>query len=762
MSRLLTVLLFFSFPIKGDELLITSSEDWAAWDLPGDALIVENGRLSPGLVRRSINAVANAGDFGGGIRSSGSDASNSFKLIDGDPSTFWTPDINTTIDQAWIEVDLGRVVSAQTIELHFATTGVPLEFFTIWTSDGEPSFNNANSVIPGTLRYNGSKSYSFNANHKITIDFEKKPLQFIRIEANRTQSDPNVSLSELYIKSIGDNISLGIWQRGGNVSVVSEVGSSFGREIIESSGISNTLVDGDITSYWGTVHRGGSGAQLERQFGQFELDLGALFWIDLVRMLGDGSGIAPGRRGGTFNYLWYQFFVSDGTRSVDGSLRWELMSELPANPNNLQGIVHFEENFPLKKVRFLRLFFPMSDGIMAFNGRIGTTAEWQVFGRGHPAKATTQSPLYDMGSQQHITALHWKARSDNGARIEIRSRTGNNLEEEYLFYDKNGKHVTAKRYGKLIPSFRGAIDTLRTIGNDWSTWSQPYSESGQLFLSPAPRRYVQLDMRFISENPYSATNMDEINIEYHQPLAQITKAEIFPLSAEAGKLSKHTLYLHSTITPNNRGFDQILINSSTALSINSVRVNGELIDNTIEQVEKDNLITLKNTIETTSLIEIDFESTVYINQTRFDTYLLNRQLGESVRQPVDSGDASALIKSNVTYITLPTNTPLIDHFTLSNQLISPNGDGINDTVLISLDLLKVIEPRPIEIKIYDLRGHCVATIANANAQAGRLQFIWDGRSNTKKLLKPGIYIVQFQINSDADQQIIQKSVNLVY
>ena len=77
-----------------------------------------------------------------------------------------------------------------------------------------------------------------------------------------------------------------------------------------------------------------------------------------------------------------------------------------------------------------------------------------------------------------------------------------------------------------------------------------------------------------------------------------------------------------------------------------MRLNGELIDNTIEQVEKDNLITLKNTIETTSLIEIDFESTVYINQTRFDTYLLNRQLGESVRQPVDSGDASTLIKSN--------------------------------------------------------------------------------------------------------------------
>mgnify|MGYP001284254164 FL=1 len=762
MSRLITTLLFFSSAIEGKELLITSSKDWEAWDLPGDALVIENGSLGPGLVRRNIDAVANATNFGGGIRSSGSDISNSFRLIDGDVSTSWSPDLTATSDEAWIEVDLGRVVSAQKIELHFSTAGVPLEFFTIWTSDGEPSFNNANSVIPGTLRYNGSTSYSFNTKHTITVDFDKKPLQFIRIEANRTQSNPNVSLSELHVESIGDNISLGIWDRGGNVSVVSEVGSSFGREIIESSGISSTLVDGDITSYWGTVHRGGSGAQLERQFGQFELDLGALFWIDLVRMLGDGSGIAPGRRGGTFNYLWYQFYVSDGARAVDGSLQWELMAELPANPNNLQGIVHFEENFPLKKVRFLRLFFPMSDGIMAFNGRIGTTAEWQVFGRGHPAKATTQSPIFDLRSQQHITALHWKTQSNDGARIEIRSRTGNNLEEEYLFYDKNGKEVTPKRYGKLIPSFRGAIDTLRTIGNDWSTWSQPYKNSGQLFLSPAPRQYLQLDMRFVSENPFSSTSIDEVRIEYHQPLAQITKAEIFPLTAKAGQLGKYTFYLHSTIAKNSRGFDQILINSSASILVNSVSIGGEIIPNTTQRVKDGILITLENPINVTSLIEINFESTLYINQTRYNAFLFNSKLGEAVRQPVDSGDATSSVQSNVTYITLPTNTPLIEHFTLSNRFISPNGDEINDTILISFDLLRMIEPRPMQLDIFDIAGNHIATIADVPVQAGRLNFTWDGRSNTGRIVKPGIYIIQFRIISDSGEQILQRSVNLAY
>ncbi len=762
MSLLIAVLISLSSQVKSNELLITSSEDWSAWDLPGDALVIKNGSLSPNLVRRNINAVANATDFGGGIRSSGSDISNSFQLIDGDFSTSWRPNLQTTIDDAWIEVDLGRVVSAQKIELHFSTEGDPLEFFTIWTSDGEPSFNNANSIIPNTLRFNGSSSYSFNSNHIITVDFNKKPLQFIRIKTDRMQKNKNVYISELNVESIGDNISLGIWDRGGNVSVVSEVGSSYGREIIESSGISSTLVDGDITSYWGTVHRGGSGAQLERQFGQFELDLGALFWIDLVRLLGDGSGIAPGRRGGTFNYLWYQFYVSDGTRAVDGSLRWELMAELPANPNNLQGIVHFEENFPLKKVQFLRLFFPMSDGIMAFNGRIGTTAEWQVFGRGFPAKATSQSPIYDLGSQQHITALHWKTQSNSGAKIEIRSRTGNSLEEDYLFYDKNGKEVTEKRYGKLIPSFRGAIDTLRTISSDWSTWSQPYENSGQIFLSPAPRRYTQLDMRFVSEDPFSNSSIEEVRIEYHQPLAQKTKAEIFPISGKAGQVGRYTFYLHSTMAPNSRGFDQILINSSTSISINTVRIDGEIISNLTQERDDGVLITLEKPVNETSLIEIGFESILYINQTRYNAFLFNSKLGNAVRQPVDSGDATSLVESSVTHIKLPTNTNLIEHFTLSDRFISPNGDGINDKVLITFDLLKVIKPRPIQLEIFNIAGEHILTIANNTIQAGHIEFTWNGRSNTGQLVKPGIYIIQLQIISDSGQQILQRSITLAY
>ena len=767
MKYALYILLIACGPLGADEVRITSSQDWNRWQLPGDALLVENGSLRPGFVRRDINAVENAVRFGGGIRGVGSNPSQADRLIDGDRSTYWSPDTSAPIEEWWIEVDLGRAVSARRIELHFADEGAPLEFFRVLTSDGEPFFNNANSVIPGSLRYNKSTSYSFNQERTIVVDFDKNPLQYIRIEADRLQSDLDIRLSEVVVESLGDNISLGVWDRGGGITIVSEVGSTFGRELVESIGISNTLVDGDITTYWGTVHRGGSGAQPEQQFGQFELDLGALFWVDTVRMLGDGSGIAPGRgagyhRGGTFNYLWYQFYTSDGSRSVDGSLRWELMGELPSDPRNLQGIVHFEENFPLRKVRHVRLFFPMSDGIQAFNGRIGTTAEWQVFGYGHPAEATAHSPIFDLGAVQHITALHWDADIPNGARLQIRSRTGNQLREEYVFYDKNGKEVTQTRYDKLIPSFRGAIDTMRTVGADWSTWSRPYDASGQLFLSPAPRRYVQLELRFDAEDPLASAVLDELRIEYNQPLAQSTRAEIFPRQAEPGQQSDFTYYLRTNMVASSRGFDQIQLASSAGLDFSQLRIDGRVQEVESTAVEQGVLLTLNEPLRRSALIEIDIQSTLFLNQTRFDAFLFNRALGPQVRQPVDAGDADETVDSGVTFVALPSDDRLLDRLTLSTPVLTPNGDGVHDEVVVSFDLLKIIDPRPVELAIFDLAGRRIVTAADASTAAGRIALRWDGRNAAGLRVPPGAYVLSLRAQGDAFQRVEHRLITVAY
>ena len=469
----LGALLLVAQALKAEELRLGGPGGWSEWTLPGDAVDVADGVLKPAFVRQNIDAVQNAATFGGGIRAAGTALNRAPLLIDGNVETAWAPAAEAPLEDWWIEVDLGRVVSARTIRLHFAEGGEPLEFFKVFTSDGEPFFTNAGVAIEGTLRYNKRRLYSFNQDRVIEIDFGLKPLQHIRIQADK--KTPGTQLSELSVESVGDNLSLGARERGGQIDVHSLVGS--GRdERYENPLISRNLIDGDITSYWG--RKEGRGVT---PMGLFILDLGVLFWVDRVRLLGDFTGLpTTGERArtrfGSINYLWYKMSGSDGSLAPDGSLRWVSLGELPESLRNRRDIVHFEERFPSTKLRYVRLLFGMTSGALS-----GTTAEFQVFGEGFPAALTALSPIFDLGGKKTGSSLDWRAQVPPATRLEIRSRTGNLLDEEYSFFDKNGKEVSERKYDKLIPSFRGRIDTVRTIGSDWSNWSPAYETPGQGF-----------------------------------------------------------------------------------------------------------------------------------------------------------------------------------------------------------------------------------------------------------------------------------------
>jgi len=766
LSSLALVLILSDTSLQADQLRITSARDWREWQLPGDAIQLIGDAIKPGFVRRDINAVANAGDFGGGIREVGTNPQNAFNLIDGDQTTSWSPGMDAPLEDWWIEVDLGRVVSARKIQLYFAQDGNPLEFFKVLTSDGEPFFSNANSILPGTLRYNKRTRYSFNEEYLIEIDFELDPLQNIRIQADRRKD--NVHLTQLVVESVGDNLSLGVRERGGSVGIISEVGSKT-RELVESVGISGTLIDGDITTYWGTVHRGGSGTQAEQQFGQFEIDLGVLFWVDRVRLLGDNSGIAPAgsvdnvrSRAGVMNYLWYRLFGSDGSRAPDGSLRWELLGELPSNPRNLQGVVHFEERFPLEKFRYLRLFFPMTDGFEAFNGRIGTTAEFQIFGGGFPAEVILLSPIYDLRGAMNISSVEWSADTPPDTRLEIRTRTGNLLKEEYVFYDKNDLQVTEKKWNRLIPSFRGPVDTLHTAGADWSNWSRTYQPAEQIFLSPVPRRYVQLEVRLLSDDPFSAAVLRNIILNFHPPLAEQTYGEIFPNQALPGAPSDFTYFLRSLIAADSGGFDQIMLTSTAGMSFQELRLDGQVVPTAVEEMENGVRLTVEQPVQGSSLLEVDFQTTLFLNQTRFDAFLFNSALDGTIRQQVDPGDASDQVDSDVVFISLPADNKLIDNLTLPSPIFTPNGDGIGDFLRLEFDLLKVFAPRPVKVAIYDLSGHQVHLLGDREDTAGHLSLEWDGRTAEGRLTPPGVYLLRIEVKGDALTYTANRLISVAY
>jgi len=748
------------------ELRVSTRSDWQRWSMPEGALAATRQGLEAVQVRRDVDVVADAPGFGGGIRGAGTDLAGAPMLMDGDLATAWEPGAADPPKEWWVEVDLGRVVSAAAIQLSFDPQGPPLAFFKVLTSDGEPFFTNANSIIPGTVRYNGRNTFSFNQEHELRLDFGLKPLRYIRVQAD--EAIPGVRLAEVQVRSVGDNLSLGIHQRGGSVGIISEVGSKT-RELIESAGISNTLIDGDITSYWGVAHRGGYGLQAEAQVAQFEFDLGALFWVDRVRILGDPSGLPPGGvdqlrgRNYAFNFLWYNLLGSDGSRAPDGSLRWVPLGELLSDPRNLQGVRHFDEQFPLQRLRYVRLFFPMTDDRQwSFNGRIGTTAEFQIFGEGYPAEALATSPIYDLGGPAVVSAIDWEAQVPPGARVELRTRTGNLLDERYVFFDKNGEEVTQKKWEKLIPSFRGPIDTLRIAGTDWSPWSRPYERPGQEFASPGPRRYVQVEARLLSEDPLQAAALKSLTLRYGPPLAQQTWAEVAPAQALPGQPTDFTYYLRATLSSESRGFDQILLHSSAGVEVLGLRLDGAAVALTPVAQEGGVRLDLPQVLRRSALIEVDFRSTLFLSQTRFDAYLLNSGLGEAVRQQADAGNANPEVASEAVAVALPASSRLIDQLRLSPPLFTPNGDGIGDRLSLEFNLLMFYQPRPLRVDIFDLGGRKRRCLSQAEALAGQVGVEWDGLDEAGRLVPPGLYVLRVEAEGDAQTERASRLVGVAY
>ena len=116
----------------------------------------------------------------------------------------------------------------------------------------------------------------------------------------------------------------------------------------------------------------------------------------------------------------------------------------------------------------------------------------------------------------------------------MRSRTGNEVVENIHYFDKKGKEITERKWNKTPKSLRGPTKTTISVGSDWSVWSDPYVTSGSLFNSPSPRRYVQLDLRLISDDPNAAPSINALHLNTENPIALKTRAEVFPSQVEPG------------------------------------------------------------------------------------------------------------------------------------------------------------------------------------------------------------------------------------
>jgi flagellar hook assembly protein FlgD len=94
-------------------------------------------------------------------------------------------------------------------------------------------------------------------------------------------------------------------------------------------------------------------------------------------------------------------------------------------------------------------------------------------------------------------------------------------------------------------------------------------------------------------------------------------------------------------------------------------------------------------------------------------------------------------------------------------VLTPNGDGINDEITILVDVINILAPRSLRLRLYDLAGRQVIE-KKRDVQASPQQLSWDGRDAGGQRVPPGLYLLELHIDGDAGEQQLRRVVSVVY
>ena len=186
-------------------------------------------------------------------------------------------------------------------------------------------------------------------------------------------------------------------------------------------------------------------------------------------------------RGGGHAWTFGGFAIdfSDGTREIDGSLKWKRMVESGGLPQRTatSGLVHlYDFDFEPVKARFFRLPVPARPARTNTPPTFPPTLETcQLIGQGYQPQVELTSDLIQLGGSRNLTTIEWDADTPPGTRVQLQTRTGNTLDTLLHYFKADGTEITEAAYNKIrIKSQKGDIVPEEVAGSDWEPWSEPY------------------------------------------------------------------------------------------------------------------------------------------------------------------------------------------------------------------------------------------------------------------------------------------------
>jgi len=170
--------------------------------------------------------------------------------------------------------------------------------------------------------------------------------------------------------------------------------------------------------------------------------------------------------------------------------------------------------------------------------------------------------------------------------------------------------------------------------------------------------------------------------------------------------------------------------------------------------------------EAHALIEVQFESQSFREGIEFTSFVRASDSDEGVFQRVDTDarDATELVDSSTTRVSLMALLGSLIQDVVLTPVFTPNGDGINDELLVHFALLKVLEERPLGVAFYDLGGRLVGRGQSATGigKVGDQTFTWDGRDLDGQIVSPGIYLCRIEVEADDEDNQLVRLVHVAY
>ena len=756
-----------------------TAAEWKTWNIPaGVSRVTPDGWVEVGGIRKGINAALNATQFSyerggrpqeGGVREVGSNPRDAGNLIDGQRSTYWAPDPDDGVEKWWLELDLGRAVTATALRLIFPPDRVPLPQFKIFVSDGRKRFEfSPLENLFFELIYETKKDQRENL---FQIDLEErdragdllmgKVIQYIRIAFLKKVG--NAALAEIEVDAIGDNIALATKERGG--FTISG----------EKAQPGSHLFDGLFWTSWETPLRGDPWAEpgplgVGGWVGSFlQWDLGSQFWVDSIRVLGRTKEAVRTDMDG------FRLYVSDGTtttRSADSvwrlngrDLQWEQVADVNNNANNPR-LLKFDIGFKRRRVRYLFLHhfygFTSEDQHFVRGGNGGLIFEMQIFGEGRSPGVTLTSPIIDLGTQESISSLTWGGTEPEGTSFRLRTRSGSSVEKTLHYFKKTGEEVSQAVYEQTPKFRRGDIVEEIAPGSDWSGWSEPYEYSGGEFLSPSPRRFVQIEAQLSSTDPAVSPALDFIELNTVAALAQKIEGQIEPRAVVPGKRDTFFVTLKQATGGPARGLDGVLIRGVWQPEFVEVNRDRGEIEALQFSGDGDSLWVRFDRVVRRESVRVVLSGKVFANGSRIQVWAENSTLGSGVRQRVleDEAlkDALAIRLEGVAE-----GNDLIRDVMFSRRILTPNGDGVDDELELSFTIVKVMIPRQIRVRVYRLAGAVVREVFSEGGIAGEYRgVVWDGRDDSGRLVSPGLYVCEVHVQGDEGNDRVVRTIGVAY